>query len=92
MDKVVKSYYDWQTMSYPAFLTYLAKNNLSASTKDLVIPDAGHNLHGHHDDHHHPHAHLHRSFLSKILQFQNPASIWKGFEMMWHGIEHTLEK
>lgn len=30
--------------------------------------------------------------LKRIMKWQNPASIIKGFEMLYHGIEHTLEK
>jgi hypothetical protein len=90
IDKTVQSYYTWQTMSYPAFLKYLEKNKLKATAKDAIVKDAAHDL-GHHDDHHH-HPHLHGNLWKRILKWQNPASIWKGFEMLYHGIEHTLEK
>lgn len=78
-------------MSYPAFLDYLDKGKFKATTEDLIIPDA-HHKNSHNDHHHPPHAHMEGSFLKRILQLQNPASIMKGFELIWHGIEHTLEK
>jgi hypothetical protein len=72
-------------MSYAAFLEYLGKNKLKASETDTLYPEAEH----YHD---HSHPHLHGSLIKRVLKWQNPASIWKGFEMVWHGIEHTLEK
>jgi hypothetical protein len=89
-DKVVKSYYDWTAMSYPAFLKYLAKNKLKATTKDVIVPGSDH--HWHEEHHHPPHAHTEWSFFKRLMMMQNPASIWKGFEMIYHSIEHTLEK
>lgn len=89
LDKKVQWLYTWQSMSYAAFLKYLADEKLTASPKDLIVPDATHDLHG---DWHGHHPHIHGSLMSRIFQMQNPASIWKGFEMIFHGIEHTLEK
>ena len=91
--KELAGLYTWRTMSYPAFLKYLEKNKLSATTKDLIVPNTAHDLHGGHGDHHHhAHAHMEGSFLKRVMKWQNPASIWKGFEMIMHSIEHTLEK
>lgn len=90
LDKKVKGLYTWRSMSYPAFLKYLEKDKYKASTKDkIIVEPAAHDLHG--DEHGH-HPHVHGSLMSRIFQMQNPASIWKGFEMIMHGIEHTLEK
>ncbi len=58
---------------------------LKAASSDLLIEEVDH-AHGHN------HSHAHGSFWSKIFKMQNPASIWKGMEMIFHGIEHTLEK
>ncbi len=85
-DKKIKGLYTWKAMSYPAFLKYLETENLQASTKDVIVPDA------HHDLDHDEHAHMTSSLFGRIMKWQNPASIWKGLEMIWHGIEHTLEK
>ncbi len=90
LDKKVKWLYTWRSMSYPAFLKYLEKDKYTASAKDNIIVDhAAHDLHG--DGHGH-HPHVHGSIMSRIFQMQNLGSIWKGFEMVFHGIEHTLEK
>lgn len=88
LDKKAKSLYNWKRMSYPAFLRYLEKEKLKATTKDIIVADAEHNLHGHD----HAHAHMESSFIKRVMQWQNPATIWKGFEMIFHSIEHTLEK
>lgn len=94
--KELEGLYTWRTMSYSAFLKYLEKNHLTATTKDLIVPNTAHDLHGGHGDHgdhgDHHHVHLHGSFLKRIMKWQNPASIMKGFEMIMHSIEHTLEK
>jgi hypothetical protein len=86
-DKKIEWQYKWRQMSYWAFLEYLKKNKFKASKKDLIVPEAAHS----HEWHWH-HPHLHGSFWGKIMKFQNPASIWKGFEMIIHGIEQKLEK
>ncbi len=80
-----KPKYKWQTMSYAAFLSYLNTNKLKASERDILYPQAEH----YHD---HSHPHIHGDFLKRVLNWQNPASLWKGLGMVWHGIEHTLEK
>ena len=72
-------------MSYAAFLSYLNANKLKASERDILYPQAEH----YHD---HSHPHIHGDFLKRVLNWQNPASLWKGLGMVWHGIEHTLEK
>lgn len=77
--------YKWKVMSYAAFLSYLKTNKLKASERDILYPQAEH----YHD---HSHPHLHGSLLKRVLKWQNPASLWKGLGMVWHGIEHTLEK
>ncbi len=87
-DKKLKKLYKWRTMSYPAFLRYLQEQELEATTKDLIVPEASHDLHGDH----HEHAHMTGSFFGRMMKWQNPASIWKWLEMVYHGIEHTLEK
>jgi hypothetical protein len=43
-------------MSYGAFLSYLDKNKLTASPKDVIVPEAKHD-HGH-EHAHAPHAHV----------------------------------
>lgn len=92
LDNNIKWQYDWKRLSYPAFIEYLKKNSLKATNKDLILPDARHHLQ-HDDDHHHaPHAHMESSLIKRMFQWQNPASLWKWLEMVWHGIEHTLEK
>jgi hypothetical protein len=45
-------------MSYGAFLGYLKKNHLEATTDDLLDPHAGHA--------HDPHEHFEGSFFSKL--------------------------
>ena len=52
--KELNGLYTWRTMSYPAFLKYLEQNNLTATTKDLIVPNTAHDLHGGHDHHHGP--------------------------------------
>lgn len=75
--------YSWKTMSYGAFVDYLKnQKKLNATTEHVIVPDAHHDLHGDHDHAHHPH--IHGSFWSRIMKMQNPASIWKGFEMIIH--------
>lgn len=88
-EKELHGLYTWRTLSYPAFLKYLEKNKLKATNKDIIVPGAAHD---HHGDHHHEHAHMTGSLFKRLLKWQNPASIWKGFEMIMHSIEHTLEK
>jgi hypothetical protein len=93
LDKNLKWLYRWRRMSYAGFLRYLEKEGLQATTDDVIIPNTHHELwHEHGHDHHHPHAHMEGSLLKRIMSWQNPASIWKGFEMIYHSIEHTLEK
>jgi hypothetical protein len=87
LDKEAKWLYRWQRMSYAAFIRYLQEHECSSTTEDLIIPDTDHDLHGHA-----PHGHMEGSFLKRMMRWQNPASIMKGFEMLYHGIEHTLEK
>lgn len=86
LDEKIKNLYSSKRMSYPAFIRYLQSWHFESTKKDELLPDAGH----HHE--HAPHAHLHSSFLKRMMKWQNPASIWKGFEMIWHSLEHTLEK
>jgi hypothetical protein len=38
--KKVDGFYKWKSMSYAAFLKYLENNKLTASPKDLIVPDA----------------------------------------------------
>ncbi len=89
-DKKMKWLYKWKRMSYPAFLRYLEDQGLSATTEDKFEKESWHDLHS--DEHEHLHSHLKGSLLKRIMKWQNPASIWKGFEMLYHSIEHTLEK
>jgi hypothetical protein len=88
LDKKILGQYKWRQMSYGEFMRYLKEHNLKASEHDVIVPDANHIK----EDHHGHHPHLHKSILSRIMQMQNPASIWKWFEMIVHGIEHVLEK
>ena len=89
IDKTVKSYYSWKSMSYSAFLKFINDEKFEATSDLLIREPSLHDL-GHHDEHYH--AHMEWSLLKRIMKWQNPASIIKGFEMLYHGIEHTLEK
>lgn len=80
-----QKFYQPQILTYWAFLEYLKKWKLKASTNDIIDVHA-------HDKHIHDHSHMEWSFLSRLGKMQNPASLWKGLEMIWHSLEHTLEK
>lgn len=89
IDKKLKWYYSWRSMSYAAFIEYTKRQKFKVSSKDPILPEEA--AHGFHD-HKHEHSHLHGNFLQRVMKLQNPASIMKGFEMIYHAIEHTLEK
>ncbi len=80
-----QKFYKSRVLTYGAFLEYLKKNKLRASSNDIIDTHA-------HTDHAHDHSHMEGSLLSRLGKMQNPASIWKGLEMVWHSLEHTLEK
>ena len=91
LDKEIQGLYRWKRMSYASFIRYLEQEKLEATTDDPILP-AGkiHHELGHED--HAPHAHMEWSLFKRVMKWQNPASIWKWFEMIYHSIEHTLEK
>lgn len=91
LDKEIEGLYHWRSMSYASFIRYLEEEGLEASTDDPILPGKVHHDLGH-EHHHAPHAHMEWSFLKRVMKWQNPASIWKWFEMIYHSIEHTLEK
>lgn len=91
--EIQKLYKKKRSMSYIAFIQYLESNKLEKADTDPILPasshgheDHGHDWHGHYD------AHMTGSLFKRMLKWQNPASIMKGFEMLYHSIEHTLEK
>ncbi len=86
-NKAQKAFYQPKSLTYWAFLDYLKSHDLTASSDDILDPHAAH---ADHDEHHHPH--LETSWLSKIWKMQSISSMWKGMEMIWHSLEHTLEK
>ncbi|NRH20659.1 hypothetical protein HOO68_01300 [Candidatus Gracilibacteria bacterium] len=80
-----KGLYANQTMSYGDFVLYLKKNDLSATTDNILVPDA--------TDTYHPHdPHLEGSLLSKMGSWWSIADMMKGFSGLQHGIEHYFEK
>jgi hypothetical protein len=85
--EALKKYYDEpKRMTYQAFLEYLKSNKLDKAEWDYLVS------HDHHEHHEHEHSHMKWSFWSRVWKMQNFSSIWKGFEMITHSIEHTLEK
>lgn len=91
LDPEIKWLYRWKRMSYASFIRYLEQEKLEATTDDPILPSGKiHHELGHED--HAPHAHMEGSLFKRIMKWQNPASIWKWFEMIYHSIEHTLEK
>ncbi len=80
-----KKFYKEKVLTYGAFLSYISSQKMSASSSD-VIDD-----HTHHE-HDHDHPHIHGNILSKFGKWHTIWSMWKGFEMVWHSLEHTLEK
>ena len=88
-DKEIQRFYKKRKyLSYGAFLKYLEKEKFEKSDTDPILPS---DTHGH-EDHDHYDAHMSGSIFKRMMKWQNPASIMKGFEMLYHGIEHTLEK
>jgi hypothetical protein len=76
------------TMSYGEFIDYLKKNDLKATTDNLLVPNA--------TDSYHPHdPHFENdfgSFMSKVGSWWSIADMMKGFSNLTHGIEHYFEK
>lgn len=85
--KAQKAFYQPKQLTYWAFLDYLRSHGLTATSDDILDPHAAH---ADHDEHHH--SHLKSSWLSKLGKMQNLNSMWKGMEMIWHSVEHNLEK
>ncbi len=74
-----------QTVSYGEFIAYLKKNDMKATTDNLLVPNA--------TDAYHPHdPHLEWSLLSKMGTWWSVADMIKGFSNLTHGIEHYFEK
>ena len=77
--------YENQQMSYGSFIEYLKKNDLKATTDNILAPNT--------TDTYHPHdPHLKWSLFSKIWSWWSIADIMHGFENLTHGIEHFFEK
>ena len=76
--------YTWRRMSYGAFLGYLKKNNLAATTDNLLDPHAGHA--------HDPHEHFEGSFFSKLGKMYSINDIIKWISNLTHHVEHYFEK
>jgi hypothetical protein len=81
-----KKYYKKNILTYWAFLAYLWENSLKNASSHDPIDD---HKHDHHD---HDHSHMEWSLLSRLGKMQSIGSMWKGLEMVWHSIEHSLEK
>ena len=83
--KAFKSFYKQKYLTYGAFLEYLKKNKMKSSSHDIIDDHT-------HSKHDHDHSHMEGSFFSRLGKMQSIGSMWKGLEMVWHSIEHTLEK
>jgi hypothetical protein len=84
-EKQKKWLYANRHMSYAAFVEYLKKNWLKATTDNILVPNA--------NDTYHPHdPHLENSFLSKMWSYWSIADVMKGFGNLIHGVEHYFEK
>ena len=87
-EKAFENYYDEKWMTYGAFIGYLQKNKLTKATSNDIIDDHAHSS----LEHGHDHDHMEGSLLSRLGKMQSIGSMWKWFEMIYHSIEHTLEK
>lgn len=80
--------YDDRTVSYGEFIDYLKKNDMKATTDNILVPNA--------TDAYHPHdPHFENdfgSFMSKVGSWWSIADIMKWFSNLTHGIEHYFEK
>ncbi len=77
-----------QTVSYGEFINYLTKNEMKATTDNLLVPNA--------TDSYHPHdPHFEddfSSFMSKVGSWWSISDMIKWFTNITHGIEHYFEK
>lgn len=75
-------------MSYGEFIAYLKKNEMKATTDNLLVPNL--------TDTYQPHdPHFENdfgSFMSKVGSWWSVADMMKGFSNLTHGIEHYFEK
>jgi hypothetical protein len=76
--------YDWQYMSYGMFLNYLKKNNMKATTENLLI-DADH-------EYKWQDPHLETNWLKSYMKKPSIGDIFNGIKWVIHGVEHFLEK
>ncbi len=60
---------------------------MKGTTKDIIHHDAYGSL-----EHGHDHSHMDGNFWSRLGKMQSFSTLKKGFEMIYHSIEHTLEK